>query len=213
MPFKKYPPVLRAEDNFRLTLFPNHRECLWNAAAENKIPRAWSKNSTKNEHCHSRKLFNDHMDILNNAFLNDDSPFELKYTEAEGIGVFCKKDISISEFNKEKYRDLLIGFTMDVVEGSTQFSEAQFLIKKHRLGRPPKEGNQTKKVYSLYGPISFVNHACQSKHATFNMWKDSHNDENIYLKMKKNLKKGAEVTISYGTDRNLGVRCKYCKKK
>lgn len=209
MPFESYPPALRAEDNFRLSLFPQHRNCLWKATADNIVPRSWSENSTKKKHAHSRKIYNDHLEILNKAFMNSESPFELKYSETEGIGIYCKQDLTIKEYN-EKYKDLIVGFTTNIIEGSTHFSEVEIKIKKRRLGRPPKDKKQSNKIYSLYGPISFANHACQSKHASFNLRKNNES-EDMFLKMNRNLKKGDQVTISYGFGRHSNVSCNYCK--
>ncbi len=206
MPFTTYPPPLRAEDNFRLSLFPDHRLCLWNVNANNVIPRSWSRNATKHEHKHHRKEYNDHLSILENAFLNEDSPFELKFTESDGIGVYCKVDISISEYNL-KYKHIIIGFTMNKIPGSSNFSDASLLVKNRDVGRPEKGKKHKRKVYCLYGPISFVNHACNSKHATFNLRQDR--EQNPYLSIKKNLKAGDQVTISYGPD-YPNVRCNYC---
>ena len=210
MPFKKYPAVLRAEDNFRLALFPQQRDCLWNVEAEDKIPRQWTDNSTKNKYKAERKLYNDHLEVLNNAFVNEESPFELKRSVIEGIGIYCKRDITMSDYNNT-FKNLLIGFTMRPVDESVRFSLVEMKVKKRTLGRPPKDGcNHKSEVYSLYGPISFANHACQSKHATFNLRKKK-DSEDFCLTIKKNLKKGDQVTISYG-DTFRSVSCNYCKR-
>ena len=206
MPFQSYPPQLRAEDNFRLSLFPEHRLCLWNTDAKNIIPRSWSQKKTKDTHKYHRKQYNDHLSILNAAFLSDDSPFELKYSDHEGIGVYCKRDITISEYNTN-HRHLLIGFTMNQIDNSSHFSDVSLIMKKRELGRPKKDRKHTSKVFSLYGPISFVNHACQSKHATFNLRQDRNEDP--VLCIRKNLKEGDQVTISYGPN-YPNVRCNYC---
>ena len=170
----------------------------------------WSDVSTKNKYKADRKSYNDHLEILHNAFVNVESPFELKYSAIEGIGIYCKKDITKSDYNNT-YKDFLIGFTMRPVDESIHFSLVELIVKKRTLGRPPKDGSNYKsEVYSLYGPISFANHACHSKHATFSLRKNN-DSEDLYLTIKKNLKKGDQVTISYGTAFR-GVRCNYCKK-
>ena len=210
MPFKKYPPALRAEDNFRLALFPQQRSCLWNVEADNKIPRQWTDNGTKHKYKADRKRYNDHLEVLSNTFLSEESPFELIFSEIEGIGIYCKKDITMSDYNNT-YKKLLVGYTMRPVDESVHFSLVEMKVKKRTLGRPPKDGSNYKsEVYSLYGPISFANHACHSKHATFSLRKNN-DSEDLCLTINKNLKKGDQVTISYGNTFR-GVRCNYCKR-
>ncbi len=262
MPKPKYLPQFRAEDNFRLTLFPNHRSCLWNPNASNSIPKEWTRTQGNNNRKKmDRKKYNDHLEVLNNAFVNANSPFELKFSDVDGIGVYCKRDISVKEY-KDSFSHLLSGFCQDRIEG-VHFSNALLLTNKRKRGRPSKDAStkttndtthheeeesetpilpvrksprlaqthsstnrskqkdtkddkqsnhkneslKNREVVSLFGPISFINHACNSKHSHFNLRQNK--SKSPILVIKKKLKKNDQVHFSYGSDYN-DVKCMKC---
>ena len=81
------PPEMRAEDNFRLSKYPDHRQCLWSMTSTQALPKRW-KNDWK-----FNKRYSSHMNDLIQAFDSSSSPFELKFDPLTGIGVYTKKDL------------------------------------------------------------------------------------------------------------------------
>lgn len=170
--FEKYPPQWRAEDHFRKTYFKKlGRKFLWRDKRGFTLPAAWFKKKKK-----SKKAYNDelkywtHMSRLESTFGPGDStlPFEVRFKNAHvGVGVFLKKTskvISKNEF-EQKYCDLFKGYTD--VHCRKDNSHSQILVKIRRSGvrynkkkKPSKNEKREKAVRNLYGPLSFLNHAC-----------------------------------------------------
>ena len=109
---QKYPPEWRAEDTFRLELFgeDTNEDCLWRPTqASTTLPAAWYQRHKKTFKVYTeRRKFNEHYQLLQDAFQSKDSPFGLKQVPGMGLGVFKKKRVTTKDF-KKKFSYLLCG--------------------------------------------------------------------------------------------------------
>ena len=172
MVFEQYPPKWRAEDHFRKTYFPDlSPQFLWRVNQGFKLPNEWFKKKYKPKAAYNDELkYWSHMMKLESTFGPGDStlPFEVRFENAEvGVGVFLKSDrkiISKDEFNIKNYCDLFKGCTD--VRCRKVNSHSQILVNIRRVGvgykkkKSSKKQKRDKAVRNLYGPLSFINHAC-----------------------------------------------------
>ena len=209
----RYPPEWRAEDNYRLHKFKEYDniDCLWrpDQAGVQKLPEKWQYKGTKDKKTyHSKKNYEKHWELLEKAFGNN-GPFMLKKTSDMGIGVFARRTITHTEFRRT-YNKVLCGFVTKKLIKKDSHSEV--CVKVCINGKHCKKGGKRDmEIRNLYGPMVFVNHACE-RHAHCVISQRKNNGENPFPQMKDNvqLRKGEQLFIWYGDDYN-GVFCKECK--
>ena len=217
MPKKPYYPYFRAEDNFKITRFGNRgRSCLWNNEADpDIIPKEWKKETFKkseDKFYRAKKAYFKHLDILEQCFEAESSPFEVKPTRNAGLGVYAKRAIKKNEFNARGRPDalnsLLCGFiTSELVHGEQTHSALYFKVKRNGVRKTCKNYIQ-EEWRNLYGPMVFLNHACDD-HAHFKISQRS-NAGPPFLRMVKDARKGGQLFIDYNTN---SFTCAVCGKK
>ena len=90
------PPTMRAEDNFRLSRFPDHQDCLWSNKSTKNPPKRYFHHG-KWIDCKFKKAYEHHMGLLTSAFCSPRSLFQIKFDEMTGIGVYAKTDLSVKK--------------------------------------------------------------------------------------------------------------------
>ena len=196
------------EDNFRLSLFPDHRACLWSKNAVLTIPRSYTSNHQW------LKKYDAHKKILNDSFLETSSLFKLHFDPQFGIGVFSNKTLANTPGNNKMIQDNLHGNYSSFMSDQT-WSIVNLLPKKCARGRPKLQDvgkSPTKRNLALLGPINFVNHSC-TKHAHIKFFQDVHDKKRVKVKMLKRIKEGQQVHMNYGPKRFQGIKCTECSKK
>ena len=164
-----HPPEMCAEDNFRLSLFPDHRACLWSKNAVLTIPRSYKSNHQW------LKKYDAHKKILNDSFLETSSLFKLHFDPQFGIGVFSNKTLANTPGNNKMIQEVLHGNYSSFMSDQT-WSIVNLFPEKCARGGPKLQDvgkSPTKRNLALLGPINFVNHSC-TKHAHIKFFQDVH---------------------------------------
>ena len=201
------PPEMRAEDNFRLSKYPDHRQCLWSMTSTQALPKRWKNNWKFN------KRYSSHMNDLSQAFDSPSSPFELKFDPLTGIEVYAKKDVHPQR--DYKLVQLLLKGSYSTFESNSQanWSMVSPSISHKKRGRPSSEesGKQVKKTQqtvALIGPINVINHACM-KHSQVKFYQDFKSSNSVNIRIEKKIHTGDQVFMSYGRSFN-GIKCLKC---
>ena len=200
------PAEMRAEDNFCLLNFPDHRQCLWSKTSTKNLPKRWKNDSKFN------KRYISHMNDLNGAFTSARSPFELKFEPLTGIGVYARKDLDPKADYKDVQNNLKGSYSAFEPKPEINWSLVSLSCSHRKRGRPGSEdsGQQVKKstqTVALTGPINFINHACKV-HSQVKFFQD-HKPTSIKISIKKKIEAGEQVFMSYGRSFN-GVKCLKC---
>ena len=205
------PPTMRAEDNFRLSRFPDHQDCLWSNKSTKNPPKRYFHHG-KWIDCKFKKPYVHHMGLLTSAFCSPRSPFQIKFDEMTGIGVYAKKDLSVRK-HTNLVQSLSKG-TYSTFDPKTKptWSLVSLSIANSKRGRPKSEDTEkplkkTRQTVSLLGPINFINHACM-KHSQVKFFQD-HSSKAVKVRMLKKIVSGQQVFMSYGSSFK-GVKCLKC---
>ena len=222
-----YIPQMRAEDYFRNDIVNNLNlktdgakdkldSCFWNEKQRGKKPDKWETKGTKSQKVYNdKKVFDEHLKTLNDAFKSKESPFEVRKTKSMGLGVYVKNNKGFGKKEYERnYKHILIGF----LAGGGK--KGQFKEDSHSEceGKVRKEGRRKKgatedEIRNLYGPIVFVNHRCE-RHAQFD-FRQKEKDLTLYLDLKEGftIKGNEQIFISYGNLYGDSVSCSLCLKE
>ena len=149
-----------------------------------------------------------HLKTLRDCFNKKKSPFELRYSDQFGFGVFATRDIT----SKDDF-SVLNGLAQINLEDKDWFSQVKITrgSKKHDL--------------PLLGPVNFINHGCCGRHSTVNIFETNRKkyrfgcdffeyekkekDKVITVKVIK-INKGDEILWPYGFTGRDKMKCVAC---
>jgi hypothetical protein len=219
---------MAAEDSFRYGLREDNnyqpekdRVCFWfNYIRGNIFPIYRNGNSTYKDR------YNDHLALLNATFNNEDnSLFKLKWTAANGIGVFARRDLQVDDDDNSydrstglsaEYQEFIKGINWSI--GMITIPTKSIGGRPRKLVKKKEEEEKGKRVVvalnsvntrinvSLVGPFDFINHACDGcaqltwveENATTTTTTTS-KKKGVYCTVKRGkiIKKDDEVFINY----------------
>ncbi len=196
---------MMAEDTFQKLVFPQNR-CRWTPF---RGERTCLRRKKSWLWFHNR--FEAHTTALNDTFLSNQSPFELKIMEEGGLGVFAKEDIKPNVEGRAAVRDLLFAIPQSRYYSQATWSRFTSECWPHTKGRPPAGGHPEVSEFNLVGPFDFVNHGCP-RHMNV-QYKicvaEDKKSQKITTSLKKRIPAGSQILTNYGKWR--GVQCMVCK--
>ena len=146
-----------------------------------------------------------HLKKLRLCFNSADSPFELRYTDQFGFGVYAKRDITSKDDLK-----LIRGLAQINLEDKVWFSQVETKSEKYDL--------------PLVGSVNFTNHGCE-RHSTINIietdrkkyffgcdlfeCEKKEKDKIITVKVTK-INEGDEILWPYGFTGRDKMKCVAC---
>ena len=218
----EYQPYFRAEDHFKIICFQTNRywttnkRCLWNKDSNPSIlPKKWSKNAftqAEDKIYRARKVYYDHLALLERCFEDPSSPFKVQVTQSMGLAVFAKHPIKMADFNRNKdgMQDLLCGFMTPSLLREESHSQVLFKVRKRGV-KKGCENHMVEEFRNLYGPMSFLNHACH-EHAHFVISQRGGGARTgaPFLKMKNDATRAGQLFVDYNMPAS---ECPKCKKR
>ena len=206
----KIPAEMAAEDAYRWQwCFDNDIEpekmCYWFLYTKSgNIPGG------KETDYKYKTRYDAHMTLLNEAFGQETSLFQLEMTDTMGLGVFARNDLETVLTDSDS--DVLLTTKLqakyyNVIE-NVDWSIGKVTTHNNLGGRPivgqkrPSSEIKDDRMKdgikkSLVGPFNFLNHACDA-HSQFNLVEDVEEQHvRAILKTNIHVKKGDQIFINY----------------